>query len=144
MVKLRQCDPRWAKVKIGNSSSTICAYGCLITSLSMLSDYYKCYKNPEWMAKNLKFLNDLLIWKSIDGKLCFKFKWRYYKHEKEIFTKAINSNPRTAVVLNVSGGRHWVVATRKIPLGYWTVDPLTGKSTFYRDSSVVGGAVLEK
>jgi len=144
MVKLKQCDSRWGWKNIGKSNSTICAYGCLITSLSMLSDYYGCYKNPGWIASNLKFLNDLLLWKSIDSNLCFSFKWRYYKHEKEIFTEAINKNPKTAVVLNVNGGRHWVLATKKIWGGYMTADPWTGWYKFYSDSSVVGGAVLTK
>lgn len=141
MIKLSQRDPRWSWKKIGNSNSTIGAYGCTITCIAMASDYFRCYHDPGWMAKYLKFLNDLVIWQSIEKVCCFKFKWRYYKHDKPVFAEAL-INPKTVLLLNVQSGRHWVIATKKVWGGYWVVDPWTGRSTYYLDNSVVGGTVL--
>lgn len=143
MIKLSQLDKRWCWKPIGNSKSTIGRYGCTITAISMASDYYKCFKDPAWMAKNLKFLVDKVIWSSIGNVCCFKFKWRYYKHEQKIFTDAIK-DPATVLLLNVNGGAHWVIATKKVPFGYWVTDPLGGKASYYSHGAVVGGAVLTR
>ena len=142
MVKYKQCNPRWGWKKIGNSTSKICRYGCTISSLAMASDYFGCSRDPAWMAKYLKFAVDKVIWQSIEKVCCFKFKWRYYKHEEKIFTEAIK-NPDTVCLLNVMNGAHWVIATRKIPFGYIVVDPLTGgNKTYFK--GIVGGTILTK
>jgi hypothetical protein len=142
MVKLRQGNAKWAWKPIGKSKSTIGRYGCTITSIAMASDYFGCFRDPAWMAKNLNFLVDKVIWKSIEKVLCFKFLWRYYSRDDKAFAEALK-NPKRVCLLNVMNGAHWVIATQKLPFGYWTVDPLTGKSTYYA-KGIVGGAVLEK
>lgn len=38
---LRQADPEWSRVKIGNSTSTIGNVGCLLTSLTMISNFLR-------------------------------------------------------------------------------------------------------
>ena len=141
MIKLSQLNEAWKWKTIGKSKSTIGRWGCTITSLSMASDYFKCYRDPAWMAKYLEFAVDKVIWSSIEKVLCFKFKWRYYKHEQKIFTEALR-DPATVLLLNVKNGAHWVIATKKVPFGYWVTDPLGGKASYYFHTSVVGGTVL--
>ena len=61
MIFLSQRDPRWKDVKIGNSTSSIGSYGCLITSLAMYVG-----KTPIDVNDILKngggYQNDLFVW----------------------------------------------------------------------------------
>jgi len=140
-IKLSQRDPHWSFKTIGNSKSTIGAYGCTLTCVSMASSWFNCYQDPAWMAKNLRYLNDLIIWQSINEKTCFDFEWRYYKNDQAKFKEAI-SNPRKICMLQVFG-RHWVLATSKLWTGYTAVDPWTGTFKYYANTAVSGGTVLK-
>jgi len=142
MILLRQGDPRWGFKTIGNSKSTLSQYGCTITSISMLSDWYKCFKDPSWLAKNLRFLNDLVIWQSVTEKLCFKFVWRQYgRNDAKILASLKGKN--TSCLLQVYG-RHWVVGIRKVGWYYYTADPYTGTRRWYPASAVSGSAHFSK
>lgn len=144
MIRLSQRDPRWIAVKIGKSPYTIGQYGCTLTCVSMASDYYNEYKNPEWMAKNLSYtLDGRILWQSIAKKTGFKFLWRFYTFDKSTIAEAIK-NPKKVCLLNVDRGYHWVLAIKAIPLtnSYIVANPWTGKSEIY--SGVVGGAILTK
>ena len=139
---ISQRDPRWGFKPIGKSTTLIKDKGCLITCISMLSDYFKCYHDPSWMSKNLSFLRDLLIWNSIGKVLCFEFTWRGYRYDENKILAALK-NPKTACVLQVRG-YHWVVGIRKvIGLGYWVADPWDAKRRFYPVSSITGYATLK-
>jgi lysozyme len=140
-IKLSQRDPKWSFKTIGNSNSTIGMYGCTITCISMASSWFNCFQDPSWMAKNLRFLNDLVLWKSIDEKTCFDFEWRFYKYDALRISDGINSVNKICL-LNVYN-RHWVVALKKVPLGYWVADPWSGIGKFYLTSSISGGAILK-
>ena len=133
---LSQRNPVWAGDNIGKTTYKIGRVGCTITCLSMLSDYYGCFKTPAWMADNLKFTKDaLLIWQSINNKLCFNFTWRGYSPDYAKINAAIK-DPKTAVILQVEH-YHWVVALSRIPFTniYRIADPWTGTkrlSTAYK------------
>lgn len=134
MIYLSQKDPRWSYVRMGNSSSTIGGYGCLITSLSMLSSWYGKYRHPEWMANNLSFTNGgLLFWRSItDSELPMKFVYRYYQRNdakmKEILKSA---NGSCVVEVALGTGRHWLpVIGHSAIFGFKVVDPLRGDSVY--------------
>ena len=146
MIYLSQRDPKWAAKTIGKSTSTIGRYGCVITCISMLSDWYGCYQNPGWMAKNLSFLRDLLIWSSVEKKLCFRFVKRYYKKDMAAF-KAAMAGKDTACLLHVHGN-HWVIGIRKstYPWSRWwlTVDPWIGGKKWYHENEIVGGATFTR
>lgn len=146
MVYLSQLNPKWSFKTIGNSSSTIGRYGCAIVCLSMLSDYFGEYKDPAWNAKNLSFLVDKVIWKSVSEKLCFNFVYRYYKKDMEAFKKAM-AGKYTACMFEVNNN-HWVVGVRKsiYPMSkYWLViDPLTGAKNWYHEGNITGGATFIK
>jgi len=143
MIKLSQRDNRWSFKTIGNTKVTIGAMGCTITCLSMASDWFGCYHDPDWMAKNLSFTNDAKVyWSSIDRQTCFKFEWRFYKYEESRILEAIK-NPNKVCLLNVYN-KHWVLAVKKIIGGFWVVDPWTGGNKFYATGSISGGAILKK
>lgn len=142
---LSQKDPRWASVKLGQSTETIYKSGCTTTGISMLSDWYGCYKDPGYLAQHLSYTKSgLILWQSLEKVLgCCKFKWRFYTFDKKLIDTAIRSKNDT-VLLNVDGGHHWVVALYPIPLTnkYWVANPWTSKKEMY--SGVVGGALLTR
>lgn len=149
MIKLSQRDIRWAGERMGNSNVTVGRYGCLITSLSMLSDYFKPFHAPNYMAHNLGFTKDgLLIWGSMSKELSFKLYQRFngYGWLAESMCKQALKDKDQAVVLQVQG-YHWVVAIRKnLFKGYTIADPWTGKVTTTKDyqHKITGGAILQK
>jgi hypothetical protein len=142
MIVLSQRDPKWSFKTIGKSKTTIGAMGCTITSLAMLSDWYGCFQDPSWMAKNLSFLVDKVIWGSIANVLCFKFVWRFYKYEEERIVNALKGKT-TSCLLQVRGV-HWVVAIKKVGPYYYIADPWDGKRKFINKSIVSGGTILDK
>jgi hypothetical protein len=142
MIILSQRDVRWAGKTIGNSKSLIKDYGCTITSISMLSDFYKCYHDPAWMAKNLTFLVDKVLWNSISEKLCFKFVWRFYKYDEAKIWNALDGET-TSCLLEIQK-KHWVVGIRKIGNYYWCADPWTASRRLINKNLISGGATFKK
>lgn len=138
MQLLGQRNIKWANVKIGKSNSLVKDYGCAITGISMLSSWYGCFKDPGWMAKNLRFLNDLILWQSVAEKLCFKFVWRQYGyHEQKI--KDSLAGKKTSVLLQLQK-RHWVVGIRKVGNYYFVADPYPPSRRLVHKSQISGSA----
>lgn len=140
MIKLSQRDSRWASTKIGYSSITVGRYGCTLTCISMLSDYFGCFLDPKRLASEiLKFTKDgLILWGSVTSKIpCMEFEKRLYKRDDAEIDLSLK-DPKKAVILQVEL-YHWVVALRKLPLGvYLIADPWTGTvrlSTAYKNIS---------
>ena len=139
MILISQQSPKWNFKTIGNSKTTIGAMGCTICGLSMLSDYFGGYKDPAWMSKNLQFMYDKVIWKSIDKVLNFNFVWRGYKYDEKVILDALK-DPKKACLLEIRKA-HWVVGIKKVPLlGYWVADPwpIGGSRHFYPVSYISG------
>lgn len=139
MIYLKQTDPRWASITLGKSRSSLAAYGCTTTDISMLLDYFKCYIEPGKLAKLLDYTADgSLLWNSVTEKTGMKFLWRYYSYVDKDAVDA-SKNPFQAVLLrtrvklqNGTYSHHWVVGIRKVPFTKQTwviVDPLTGTLT---------------
>jgi len=139
---LSQRDPDWGWKPIGNSKSLIRDFGCTLTGISMLSDFYGCYHDPAWMAKNLSFLVDKILWNSITQKLCFKFVWRFYKYDESQILPALKGKD-TSCLLEIQR-RHWVVGIKKVLNYYWVADPYTGSRRFIHKSLISGGARFNK
>jgi hypothetical protein len=131
MILLKQNDPKWGPLKIGSTNLTIGGYGCLITCLSMLSDWYGYYKAPDWMAKYLAFTSKgLLLWNSITtSKLPMKFVYRYYtKDDKKIKEILYSKNGSCVLQVKYGSAFHWVVLVGYSKLlGYKIADPIDGK-----------------
>lgn len=65
-----QRNPQWANIKLGTSDNTIGADGCVITSVTMLMQYYKHTIDVatlnNWLILNEGYVDeDFLIWDSI-------------------------------------------------------------------------------
>src|SRR4030042_4080380 len=130
MMKLiGQKDFRWADVTIGKSASKIKDYGCTISSVSMLSDWYNCFSDPAWLAKNLSFQVDLILWKSITEKLCFRWTWRQYGYDENKILQSLEGKT-TSCILQIQK-RHWVVGIRKVGSYYLVADPWVPNRHFY-------------
>lgn len=131
MIILNQKNPLWRNKKIGKSQSSIGEFGCTISCLSMISDWYKKYKNPEWMSDNLSFTPDgRIFWTSItESELPMKFVYRYYAKDDAKIKKILASKDGTCI-LQVNNN-HWVflIGYSKI-LGYKVADPFYGDTTY--------------
>ena len=67
---LSQRDPRWANKKLGTSNTTIGDFGCTLTCMTMLCNYYGFEETPESLnratVENNGFVNgNLYVWTSI-------------------------------------------------------------------------------
>ena len=144
MIIISQRDPRWGFKPIGKTRVLIKDKGCLITDLSMLSDWYGTYKDPSWMSKYLSFTDQaLLLWNSItSSQLPLKFVWRFYNYDEKRIINALNGKT-TSCVLQVHGN-HWVVGIKKVLNYYWVADPWDAKRKLIHKSVISGGAVLDK
>ena len=121
MKLLGQRDPKWMDVKIADSTSSLYYYGCTITCISMLSSWYGCFKDPEWLAKNLRFSYDLVFWQSVSEKMCFRWVWRQYGRNEQKIDASLNGKT-TSCILQINKG-HWVVAVGKDGNNYRIADP---------------------
>ena len=126
---LSQRDPAWAADKLGASTLTIGRFGCTTTCISMLSDYFGCYKSPLEIAHNASNYtpDGLVVW----SRLMFA-RMQFVRRDRTFDAAAIADSikdPNKAVMLEVNNGQHWVVAIRKTLFGndYFVADPWTGK-----------------
>jgi hypothetical protein len=147
MIYFSQNDPQWKNVKIGKSNSTLGSYGCTISCIATGGTWFGEEKNPGSLAGKLRFLVDKVLWASI-GEVYknMKFSWRFYKYDQGLIDEALKNKDKV-VLLNISGGAHWVFGRYKIPLfGYMTQDPYPYPSKMRRVSAkeIVGGAILVK
>ena len=108
----------------------------------MLSDWYGGYKDPSWMAKNLSFQVDKVIWNSINKKLNFDFVWRFYKYEEGRIPEALKGKD-TACLLEIQK-KHWVVGIKKIGSYYWCADPWTASKRLINKNLISGGATFTR
>ncbi len=145
MQKLCQRNPSWADVKIGDTNMTLARWGCLITDLSMLTDYFGDYISPNRIATDKKLVmfnnNAQVIWES----LCLPsmaFDRRIKYRDDEAILDSLK-NPNKAVIIEVDGS-HWLTGMYKIPLlnKYICADPWTGGTTVIINSSykVISGS----
>lgn len=82
MTSLSQRDPRWAGIALGNGSTTIGGYGCLITCLAMVAE-----TTPDIVNNKLKsvggYSNDLVIWAKVKEAIGWDFVYPLpYDNEK--------------------------------------------------------------
>lgn len=125
---LSQRDLAWSSKFLGSSKLTVGRYGCTTTCVSMLSDYFGCYKSPLELAGNAKnYTKDgLILWTNLTfAKM--KFTLRANGRDDGMIQEALK-NPNKAVMLQVNNGAHWVVALRKTLFGksYIVADPWSG------------------
>lgn len=141
MIYLKQTDPQWANkslgtsvLKVGRGGPGNVGYGCTTCCVSMLSDYFGCYRDPGELAwrPTLYTPGGLLLWTQLNKVFPkMEWVWREYGFNRGLIEESINNKDK-AVILEVpaGSGKHWVVAVRKTWLGlgsdYVAIDPLTG------------------
>lgn len=149
MENLSQRDARWKDIKIGNSSSTIGAYGCTITAIAMLAGTTPDVVNAFLTAVG-GFSVDRIIWSKLNETklgLTFPDMGRQYVYNDVAVREAIEKNGGCLVEVDYDGvvatpsDRHWVLYIGNHQL----IDPWTG--TIKPTSSyplVKGYAIIEK
>lgn len=142
LISYSQRDKKWATKVMTPSKLTIGRYGCTTTCIADLSTYFGDNLTPANVCDKIKYTRDgLVLWASASFKT-FKFSLREYGQKDANIKKAL-SDPNMAVILQVSYGSHWVVAT-----GYDAVnnvfkiaDPFYGdRSTMKRYGNNITGA----
>ena len=141
---LSQVDPRWKDVQLGTSSSTIGGYGCLITCVSMMLDYYGFDTNPDLLNAELKgnagYSNgNLLMWGQVPviyKEVTYDGKWEGSRND--IIDKLladnrpaivhVDFNPQTAPI-----EQHWVLVVGKVAGKYVINDPKDGKQITFNE-----------
>jgi hypothetical protein len=129
---IKQCDPKWGKMKIGNQ--TCCQIGCVTTGLSWLSNWYGKYVSPDKAIPKLKYTaSGLLYWTSVDSVFPFKFVYRYYKRDDKKILEILKSKDGSCE-LQVNYGKHWVVLVGYSRIfGYKIFDPFYGDVVYLAD-----------
>ncbi len=144
LITFSQRDPKWANVKIGDTDFTIGRYGCVITSIAMLSSYFLPTVTPDVLARRFKFDKEgRILWNSVDlENFWFDFRVRQRCDDQ---VKAALSDPGRAVILEVSNGLHWVVGLSRSFLGgtFRIADPWLGdRATLQRYDNTYCGAAF--
>ncbi len=134
MVILGQRDSRWADEHLGDTNYTVARYGCLITCISMLTDYFQsigkgAFKTPKTLAQQLKFTKDGYVnWGSLKTCTQMKLDMRVYNRD-DVGIAQYLKDPKKAVVLQVNGN-HWICAVKKIGSVIQCADPWLGDKCF--------------
>lgn len=142
MVILSQYSKQWAAIKLLPSNLTMAAKGCLTVCVCMLSDYYKCFKSPDQVVGiNIKYTVDgLMIWESINFPT-FKFVKRVRNLFDVVSIDDSIKDPDKAVILAINNDAHWVVALKKLPLGFYLCgNPWGGVKTIISQKIISGSA----
>lgn len=142
-VPLSQRDGRWKDILLGNSNkATIGGFGCLITSLTIMLNYYGYKETPLTVNNKLKnkggFVKDLenmywgappTIWNiNLDY-----FREPYFAPAPlDVIDKyLLNDTPVLAHVdFNMTTfqiEQHWILLTKKLGNDYQAIDPWDGK-----------------
>lgn len=158
---LSQRDPRWATKMIGNSNITIGRMGCLITCLSMASQFCGCYMLPDEIASHNDWFEDAsLIWINTDFKN-MSFRWREGNQLKMVKNKPVNMDLIYAwlahgdnrpfdhnriAILQVANESHWVLGLWKVGDDILAIDPWTGETCLVLDkyNNITGAALFLK
>lgn len=142
MIIYSQRDPRWADKKLMPTSQTFAKIGCTVTSIAMLTTYFKPDRTPLDLLRTLQFTADgRILWGSCNFEN-FKFDFRGYARNDDAIQFYLKDEHR-AVILEVANGTHWVVALKKPLLGnnYKIADPFFGDiSTMERYKGNITGA----
>lgn len=134
---------------MGESSLTLGRWGCTTTAISMLSDWYGCYKSPLELASNANNYTKggLVIWSHLSfDKMVFDRR-EYGRNDANI--RAALAGKDTAAILQVNDGQHWVVAysKRRAKKGdYIIIDPWDGKkkSLLSQYKNITGAAYFKR
>lgn len=137
-----QRDPRWAHLTIPNSTLTLGRYGCTVSCVAMLTSYFLPERTPAQLLPMLRFApGGLILWDSCRFE---NFAWvRRARSYEPSAVRVHILDPSLAVILEVAGGSHWVVATDFTPVSglIRIADPWLGdRATMARYKGSISGA----
>jgi peptidoglycan hydrolase CwlO-like protein len=139
-----QEDPRWANEDIGNSRSLMKSYGCAVTSVAMVFDYYGASITPGALADKPIFSWDLISWPDTwsspslyleSGDSHGNVNWN------TIDSELSEGNPVIVYIQKTEGsGGHYVVIHHKTADGKYVVhDPYWGPNIYLDTSRALVG-----
>ena len=136
--EFNQCDAKWANDKIGLSTITICKGGDIITSVAMAMAGLEKNQNPStlntWLKANKGYdKNNAFVWNSITP-----FGMTYEGMIPNSLIK-LNLDVGYIVIIEVSKGPHYVLATGYNGNTINVNDPLYTTTKTYDISAVVAG-----
>lgn len=143
---LGQRDPKWANMKLGNfyasEQSTIGRYGCLLTCVTMLGNYYS---GIDWTPPQVNYLlahrggfygENLLVY-SVVSEIFPEMQWDGFIECEKIPAPVGEIDKLLPVILKVDFNiqttpvdGHYVLAVGKLGSDYIINDPWTGKREF--------------
>lgn len=149
MTPLNQRDPRWSRIALGTSNTTIGSHGCTITCIAMLAGTTPDVVNKRFKALpkdkngNTGFANgNLVVWTRIrEAFPDLEFRWRSYTYNNDV----IKTNVPTMVEVDFDGSprsndSHWVVFIGNKQL----LDPWYGKQRPTSSYPILKGYALVK
>jgi len=146
LVSLCQQDSRWAGKTMGAGNWTIGRWGCLLTDVTMMYDwFFNRNAGPDWVDSQLSFTQGLLIWSSL-SKIGLHLVTRTNGRNDVVIREGL-ANPNECVMLQVNNS-HWLFLTgRWIPVfGYNVIDPWDGRTKYTNayGNNITGSATIGK
>ncbi len=137
LVRISQQDPRWKNTKLGfGGGSTIGAYGCAMTSVTMLLSGFGFPETPDSLNNKLKqnggYVQDAIVWGAVSS---FYPKVRFRNlvicRDTDAPIDAISNSIYAGqpVLLEVDSSpraglqTHWVLAYNKVGKDFYILDP---------------------
>ena len=140
---------QYHNVKLGRSKATVPRFGCLVCTLSMLSELFFCYQDVPMVASHPWYaLNGDLIWQSVAFPN-FRFVQRI-RVRNDVVVRSALANPNGGVALNCWNGKHWILALKPVQTRRGTdflcADPLTGRTCLALATygNITGSALFER
>jgi len=131
-----QCDAKWANERLGNSTTTICKGGDLISAVAMGLSGIGANQNPstlnEWLATHKGFdSKHNFVWASVNPL------GTVYEGQVGNSILRLNLDVGYVVIINVDKGAHWVLATGYSGNTIYVRDSLHTSVTSYEMSQIV-------
>lgn len=147
MISYSQRDPKWSNKRMLPSPLRLGQFGCTTTGIADISTYFGDNLTPAQVCDKIKYTSGgLLIWQSCKFKN-FSFWFREFGRNETNIKNAL-ADPDVAVLLQVSGGKHWVVATDydAVNKTYKIADPWDGSRTNMKryNNSITGAAYFKR
>jgi len=146
-----QTDKRWAYYSINFiTDSSLCRYGCAVTSMAMVLKKSGVDVNPQTLASQSIYSTDLMAWQYIPsiygGSITIKGHYYGGSPDWQVIDEKLNQDKW--VIVYISGAGHYVVLLNKQGDDYLMHDPYFGSklsfNEYYSQSAVDQMIIYEK
>jgi len=134
-----QRDSRWCKKTIGNSSDTVGAVGCLISSTAMIWQKHGHNTNPEIIASNPNYfwLNTAYMKHPLPAPPGYTYA-RYNYYSANLIDDQLKEDRPVIVHLAIGGAGHFVVLKSGQNGDYTMNDPVFGPDLNFASKYTIG------